>query len=192
MRDGDENLKTEVRAERLTRAALGHDPAFGSKKCSIHGYFWAHRPGVIPIQHRIVKAISSDCFEQFGYEYGGCNAHHCGALMELIKDRLRQDDLPLSCVFPAKANFQLGTPDAQGANRPSHSVCDFPITEALLDKGGNQCRIVLALSHVVTGPSCPAPCLSLYTCWKNRFPSIYRKLYRLVSRLAGTKAGVRW
>ena len=90
--------------------------------------------------------------------------------MELIKDRLRQDDLPLSCVFPAKANFQLGTPDAQGANRPSHSVCDFPITEALLDKGGNQCRIGLALSHVVTGPSCPAPCLSLHTYWKKRFP----------------------
>ena len=32
-RDGDENLKTEVRAERLTRAALGHDRAVGSKKC---------------------------------------------------------------------------------------------------------------------------------------------------------------
>ena len=190
MRDGDENLKTEVRAERLTRAALGHDRAVGSKNVSIHGYFWAHRPGVIPIQHRIVEAISRDCFEQFGYEYGGCNAHHCGALMELVKDRLRQDDLPLSCVFPAQANFQLGTPDAKGANRPSHSVCDFPITEALLDKGGNQCRIGLALSHVVTGPLLPCALLIALSLLEKTVPAIYRKLYRLVSRLTGTNAGV--
>jgi hypothetical protein len=166
-RDGDENLKTEVRTERLTRAALGHDRPVGGKKCSIHTYVWAYRPDVIPIQHRIVEAVSSDCFEEFGYEYGGCNAHHCGALMELIEDGLRQDDLPLSCVFPAKANFQLATPDAKGANRPSHSVCDFPIIEALLDKGGNQCRICLAFSQVVTGSSCPAPCLSLHTTGKS-------------------------
>ena len=91
--------------------------------------------------------------------------------MELIKDRLRQDDLPLSCVFPAKADFQLGTPHTQGANRPSHSVCDFPITEALLDQGGDQCRIGLALSHVVTGrPLALRLALSLYPYWKKRFP----------------------
>jgi hypothetical protein len=67
-RDGDKNLKTELRAERFTRAALGHGRAVGSKRVSIHGYVWSHRPGAIPIEHRIVKAISSDCFEQFGYE----------------------------------------------------------------------------------------------------------------------------
>ena len=109
--------------------------------------------------------------------------------MELIEDGLRQDDLPLSCVFPPQANFQLGTSDAQGANRPSHSVCDFPITEALLDKGGDQCRIGLALSHVVTGP---LPCALLIASYllEKAVPAIYRKLYRLVIRLAGTNAGV--
>ena len=96
--------------------------------------------------------------------------------MELIKDRLRQDDLPLSCVFPAKANFQLGTPHTKGANRPSHSVCDFRITEALLDKGGDQCRICLALSHVaplVAWSREPLALTLAYPChtyWKKWFP----------------------
>ena len=109
--------------------------------------------------------------------------------MELIKDRLRQDDLPLSCVFSAKANFQLGTPHTQGANRPSHSVCDFPITEALLDKGGDQCWICLALSHVaplgsvVTGSPCPAPCLIPAYLPEKTSVTIYRKLYGLLKRL---------
>jgi hypothetical protein len=58
--------------------AIGQEVA---KTVSIHGYVWADRPRPIPIEHRIVKAISRNCFEQFGYEYGGCNAHHCGALM---------------------------------------------------------------------------------------------------------------
>ena len=159
-----------MRAERLTRAALGNDRSVGRKNVSVHGYFWANRRGVIPIEHGIVEAISHDCFEQFCCEYGGCNAHYCGALMELIKDRLRQDDLPLRGVFSAKANFQLGTPDAKGANRPPHSVCDFPITEALLDKGGNQCRIGLALSHVVTGPLALRLAYCFILAWKKGFP----------------------
>ena len=113
--------------------------------------------------------------------------------MELIEDGLRQDDLPLGCVFPAKADFQLGTPHTKGANRPSHSVCDFRITEALLDQGGDQCWICLALSHVaplssvVAGASCPGPSLIPVSLLEKMARAIYRKLYRLVSRLAGTK-----
>ena len=67
--------------------------------------------------------------------------------MQLVEDCLRQDELPSVNVFPPKADFQLRTPDAKGANRPSHPACDFPITESLVDKGGDQRWICLALSH---------------------------------------------
>jgi hypothetical protein len=39
-------------------------------------------------EHRIVKVISSNCCEEFDYQYGRCKAHDCGALMQFIKDRL--------------------------------------------------------------------------------------------------------
>src|SRR5262245_4999864 len=120
------------------------------KNVLIHRNVGTYRTSAIPIEHCIIKSISNDCFEQFGDEYGGRNPHCCGALMKLIKDRLRQGDLPLSCAFPTKANFQLGTPDPKSANRPSHSVCDFRITEALLEKGRDQRWICLAFSHVAS------------------------------------------
>jgi len=63
----------------------------------------------IVTEDRTVKAISSDCCEGFNYHYGGCDAHDCGALMQFIKERLWQDDARVS---PAKANFQLRTPDS--------------------------------------------------------------------------------
>ena len=152
--------ETEVRVERRR-----------AKNVLIHGYVGTYRPSAIPIEHCIIKAISNDCFEQFGDEYGGCNPHHCGALMKLIKDRLRQGDLPLSCAFPTKANFQLGTPDAKSANRPSHSTCNFRVTEALLDKSRDQCRICLWFSHgapksVVAGSLVRHFASSVYVYWK--------------------------
>ena len=98
--------------------------------------------------------------------------------MELIEDVLRQDDLPLSCVFPAKANFQLGTPDAQGANRPSHSVCDFPITEALLDKDGNQLK--QQFDELVHDESVAAE-----TIEKIFDAEFHRRFAELISRVAG-------
>jgi hypothetical protein len=68
-------------------------------------------------------------------------------LVQLVEDWLRQDELPLIKVFSPKADFQLRTPDAKGANRPSHSVRDFQITQSLLDKGWDERWIGLALSQ---------------------------------------------
>jgi len=75
--------------------------------------------------------------EEFGRKGAGGYAHHCRAVVQLIKDCLRQDELPSVNVFPPKTNLKLRTPDAKGTNRPPHSIGDFQIAEALVNKVGD-------------------------------------------------------
>jgi len=106
--------------------------------------------------------------------------------VQLVEDWLRQDELPLIKVFSPKADFQLRTPDAKGANRPSHSVGDFQITQSLLDKGWDERWIGLALSQRGTpgqgkgGGGWPPSAAYLL---ESLCRAIYRKLYWLLRRL---------
>jgi hypothetical protein len=73
---------------------------------SIHGCDKADRAGLIPIEYRIVKVISSDRYQKLTGERSGCSTHRRGTPLKLMKYALWEHNVP-SVYGPPQADFQL-------------------------------------------------------------------------------------
>jgi len=69
------------------------------------------------------------------------------------------------CGRSPKADFQLGTPDVQSANRPPHPICDFCITEPLSDKLTDHLRIYFSHGTSIRFDG-PFDRINQHFCWK--------------------------